>query len=93
MPENLRIHEITSQQIRKKNHNMILQERGVSKQPFYVLKHVLVHPLKHSPSLTGTEAHSGSVEMQVLAISSVTKGHPTIHKNRVPITGTCLILF
>lgn len=43
--------------------------------------------------LRGTAAHSGPVVMQVLVMSSVTKGHSTIQKrNRVAITRTCFIL-
>lgn len=52
-----------------------------------------MHTVKKSPSNGGNAAHSGSVVMLVLAISSVTTEHLTIHKrNRVAITGTCFIL-
>lgn len=47
---------------------------------FYVLEHIIVHTVKKSPSNGGNAAHSGSVVMQVLAISSVTTEHLTIHK-------------
>lgn len=55
---------------------------------------IIVHPLKQLFSNRGTAAHSGSVVMQVLAISSVAKGHLVKHvlvhplKHSPSLTGT-----
>lgn len=66
----------------------------MSKQLAGLLEQIIVHPLKQLFSIRGTAAHSGSVVMQVLAISSVTKGHLAIHRrNSVPIKGPGFILF
>lgn len=59
-----------------------------------LLEQIIVHPLKQLFSIRGTAAHSGSVVMQVLAISSITKGHLVKHvlvhplKHSPSLTGT-----
>lgn len=96
--ENLRIRKITSQQISKKN-KISLERKWV-----YRMRNVKTACWRtwtdYGASIEAVVVHqrhcstSGSVVMQVLAISCVTKGHSTIHRrNSVPIKGTCFILF
>lgn len=97
--ENLRIRKITSQQISKKKNKISLERKWV-----YRMRNVKTACWRtwtdYGASIEAFVVHqrhcstSGSVVMQVLAISSVTKGHSTIHRrNSVPIKGPCFILF